>query len=153
MTSTLLGVDMSKLDKGVTKQGKPRIRRERLSKHVRMIEHNVFIHIKRDVRHTGRGWMPLLLDPAWDAALRRMLKEGIVLERPDLGGYVPAEFAPRMERENEVVLGMVKRAQGRSKKPVHIKVAAGRERAQALGRLVVSGKVDFDPELGYSVNA
>lgn len=152
MNSILVGVEMAKLAKGVTKDGKPRKRREKLSPHVRAIEHNVFIHIKRDVRHTGRGWMPLLLDPAWDAALRRMLKDGIVVERADLGGYVPLEFVSRMERENNKVLQMIKTKQGRSKKPVHVKIGVGRERAQALGRLVVTGAVAFDPEAGYSVN-
>src|SRR5688572_22647223 len=59
-------------------------RREKLSPHIRRIEHNVLMHIKRDVRHTGRGWMPLFLDPAWDAAVKRLLKDGLLVEHPEL---------------------------------------------------------------------
>lgn len=134
---------------GLTKTGAPRKRREKLHPALRKIEHNMLMHIKKDVRHCGRGWVPLYLDPAWDAALKRMLKDGIILERPDLGGYVPAEFVRKMELQNAAVLNQIKSRFKTTKRPVPM-ANLGREAASALGRLVISGQVDFDPTTGYS---
>jgi hypothetical protein len=133
---------------GLTKAGKPRIRREKLSPHVRQVEHNVLMHIKRDVRHTGRGWMPLLLDTAWEMALKRLVRDGIVQERSDLGGYVPTEFVPAMEAEQARLLSYIKARAKVVKKPIQLR-NLGRDRATALGRLVVTGALAFDPEAGY----
>lgn len=140
-------MEVSKL--GITKNGKPRQRRERLSPLVRQIEHNVLIHIKRDVRHTGRGWNPLMLDQAWDQAVKRMLKDGILQDRADLGGIVPTEFADDMEAEQKRMLNYIKLRSGSSRKPVQLR-SGGRRKALALGRLVLSGSVKFDPKSGYS---
>src|SRR5688572_17607283 len=108
------------MELGITKTGQPRKRREKLSPHVRQIEHNVLMHIKRDVRHTGRGWMPLLLDQAWDAALKRLIRDGIVQERPDLGGYVPTEFVKQMVAENARIKGYIETRYKQTRRPVHL---------------------------------
>ncbi len=124
-------------------------RRDKLSPHVRRIEHNVLMHIKRDVRHTGRGWLPLFLDPAWDAALKRLIRDGLVVEHPELCGYVPAEFATKMLIENNEVLLMLQKKSGPERKPVHIEQVE-RDLGCALGRLVVAGLIRFEADSGYT---
>jgi hypothetical protein len=121
-------------------------RREKLSPAIRAIEHNVYMHIRKEVRHTGKGWSPLLLDVPWALALKRMLRDGLVLDRPDLGGYVPADMATAMAEEQERVKKLL------TKKPQQFS-SLDRSEATALGRLVASGADRFDPEKGYSAKS
>jgi hypothetical protein len=123
-------------------------RRKKLSAHIRRIEHNVFMHLKREVRHTGRGWMPLYLDPAWDNALKRLVADNLVVEHPELCGYVPAEFAAKMLIENNEVLLVLQKKSGPKCSPVRMEQLP-RNLGAALGRLVIAGLVGFEANLGY----
>ena len=86
----------------------PRKRRKKLSPAVRKIETNVLRHVTREVRHTGVGWNPPILDPAWNDAVKRMEKDGLVVKREDMGGIVPKKLVGRFAALNNQVLAYVK---------------------------------------------
>lgn len=117
-----------------------RKRRKKLSPAVRKIETNVLRHLTREVRHTGVGWHPPLLDPAWKDAVVRMEKDGIIENREDMGGYVPRKFISRFATLNNQVLAYVKNRFRSTKQGVK-EDRLLRARQAALIRLEKGGKV------------
>lgn len=105
------------------------------------IDRALLAHIKAHVAHTGTAWAPLLLSEEWDASIKRLLVRGDVVRDDYLGGVVPASAQASMRDKQSRMLSYIKwRMDEHNGEPVKLRVLA-REKAQAVVRLLLTGKL------------